>query len=147
MTRGMKNNNPLNIRRVIGQTWKGEVVSPIEDKEFVQFCTLEYGLRAAFCILNTYKKKHQAVCIEDIISRWAPPSENDTSAYIKAVCWLTGFGGRERLTEERWPSLVKAMAFLESGARLSEDILKRAFKLYERMKNEESENEELRMKN
>ncbi len=69
MTRGMRNNNPLNIRRVAGSHWKGEIVSPIEDKEFVQFASVEYGIRAAFCILDTYRRKYQDVCVEDIIRR------------------------------------------------------------------------------
>ena len=59
MTRGIRNNNPLNIRKVPGQRWKGEVL-PLRgsgegagDKSFVQFESLEWGLRAAFCIQNT----------------------------------------------------------------------------------------------
>ena len=129
-SRGIRNNNPLNIRRVKGQYWKGEVVKPIEDKEFVQFASLEYGLRAAFCILRTYRDKYHAVCIEDIITRWAPPSENDTQKYISDLCRLTGFGGKERLTEGEWPWLVKHMALLESGMHLSNEVLTKALNLY-----------------
>ena len=109
MTRGIRNNNPLNIRRVAGTIWKGSLAEQT-DREFVQFVTMEWGLRAAFCLLNTYRRKYQAVCVEDIITRWAPPSENATSEYIRAVCRLTGFGGKERLTEKDWPRLVSAMA-------------------------------------
>ena len=126
----MRNNNPLNIRRVVGTSWKGEIVSPIEDKQFVQFTSLTYGLRAAFCILRTYRKKYHAVCIEDIITRWAPPTENDTHKYILDVCKLTGFGGKERLTENNWPQLVKAMARIESGMNLTEKQIQQAFQLY-----------------
>ena len=134
MTRGMRNNNPLNIRRVVGVTWKGEIVSPIEDKQFVQFAGLEYGLRAAFCILRTYRNKYHAVCIEDIITRWAPPTENDTRKYISDVCTLTRFGGKERLTENEWPRLVQAMAFVECGALLSPETINRGYKLYKNLK-------------
>ena len=126
----MRNNNPLNIRRVVGTSWKGEIVSPIEDKQFVQFTSLTYGLRAAFCILRTYRNKHHAVCIEDIITRWAPPTENDTHKYILDVCKLTGFGGKERLTENNWPQLVKAMARIESGMKLTEEQIRQGFQLY-----------------
>ena len=126
----MRNNNPLNIRRVVGTSWKGEIVSPIEDKQFVQFTSLTYGLRAAFCILRTYRNKHHAVCIEDIITRWAPPTENDTHKYILDVCKLTGFGGKERLTENNWPRLVGAMARLESGMNLTEEQIQEGFRLY-----------------
>ena len=134
MTRGMRNNNPLNIRRVVGVTWKGEIVSPIEDKQFVQFATLSFGLRAAFCILRTYRNKYHAVCIEDIITRWAPPTENDTRKYISDVCTLTRFGGKERLTENEWPRLVQAMAFIESRVLLSTETINRGYKLYKNLK-------------
>ena len=130
MTRGERNNNPLNIRRVVGTNWKGEIVAPIEDKQFVQFASLSWGLRAAFCILRTYRDKYQAVCIEDIITRWAPPTENDTRKYICNVCRLTGFGGKERLTEKDWPRLVGAMSRIESGMNLTEKQIQQAFQLY-----------------
>ena len=134
MTLGERNNNPLNIRRVKGTFWKGEVVSPIRDKEFVEFCSLEHGIRAAFCLLRTYRDKYKLVCIEDIISRWAPPSENDTPAYIRNVCLLTHFGAKERLTEAQWPHLVRAMALIESGMSLSDELLQRSMNLYNNLK-------------
>ena len=129
MTRGIRNNNPLNIRRVAGTIWKGSLAEQT-DREFVQFVTMEWGLRAAFCLLNTYRRKYQAVCVEDIITRWAPPSENATSEYIRAVCRLTGFGGKERLTEKDWPRLVAAMARIESGTELPKEVIQKAFRLY-----------------
>ncbi len=135
MTRGERNNNPLNIRRVVGTHWRGEIVSPIDDKEFVQFSSLEHGIRAAFCLLRTYRNKYKAVCIEDIITRWAPPTENDTRKYICDVCRLTGFGGKERLTENDWPQLVGAMARIECGAILSEDVILKGFALFKGIQN------------
>ena len=133
-TRGMRNNNPLNIRRVVGTHWKGEVVSPIEDKEFVQFCDIEHGVRAAFKILETYRKKYQAVCVRDIISRWAPPSENDTKGYINGVLSLMPVEEDTVLTEKHWPALVWAMAIIESNMYLYADTLERAWKLYKTLK-------------
>ena len=129
MTRGMRNCNPLNIRRVAGTRWKGQRAEQT-DREFVQFSSVEYGIRAAFCLLETYRRKYKAVCIEDIINRWAPPSENDTEKYIKNVCLWTGLGGLQRLTEEDWPKLVLAMARQECGALLSEEIINRGYELY-----------------
>ena len=136
MTRGIRNNNPLNIRKVPGTHWQGEVL-PLRgrgegagDRSFVQFESLEYGLRAAFVLLRTYSIKYKANCIQDIISRWAPPSENDTEKYIKNVCLWSGLGGLQRLTEEDWPKLVLAMARQECGALLSEEIINRGYELY-----------------
>ena len=134
-TRGQRNCNPLNIRRVAGTNWKGQCAEQ-KDREFVQFVSPVWGIRAAFCLLRTYRNKYKAVCIEDIITRWAPPSENDTSAYIRTVCRLTGFGGKERLTEEKWPRLVKAMAVVESGWHLPEESINKGYELYQgKMKN------------
>ena len=132
----MRNNNPLNIRKVPGTHWRGEVSSPLgEDGRgaFVRFQSIAYGLRAAFCILRTYRNKYKAVCIEDIITRWAPPTENDTRSYISAVCKLTGFGGKERLTENEWPQLVRAMAFIESGCLFSQEIINQGYKLFKNL--------------
>ena len=133
MTRGLRNNNPLNIRRVAGTRWKGQRAEQT-DRSFVQFESLEYGIRAAFCLLETYRRKYKAVCIEDIINRWAPPSENDTRKYIETVCMLTGFGGKERLVEDQLPALVHAMAFVECGALLSKETINRAHSLYVKLK-------------
>ena len=133
MTRGMRNCNPLNIRRVAGTKWKGQATDQT-DKEFVRFSSIAYGLRAAFCLLRTYRDKYKLVCIEDIILRWAPPSENDTRKYICDCCKLTGFGGKERLTESNWPRLVGAMARLESGMNLTEETLNQSYQLYKNEK-------------
>ena len=133
---GQRNNNPLNIRKVQGQHWQGEALPqrgqlPVgsgaigelategrEGASFVRFSSLDWGLRAAFCILRTYRNKYHAVCIEDIIMRWAPPTENDTRKYICDLCLLTGFGGKERLTENEWPKLAQAMARIECGTEI-----------------------------
>jgi len=134
MTRGLRNCNPLNIRRVAGTRWKGQAATQT-DRQFVQYESMEWGLRAAFCLLRTYRNKYKAVCIRDIITRWAPPSENDTDAYIKNVCLWTGFGGLQRLTEEDWPRLVRAMARQECGTVLSFELIAKGFKLYREIKN------------
>ena len=133
MTRGMRNCNPLNIRRVAGTRWKGQRAEQT-DREFVQFSSIEYGIRAAFCLLETYRRKYKAVCVEDIINRWAPPSENDTRKYIETVCRLTGFGGKERLVEDQIPALVYAMAFVECGAPISKETISKAYSLYVKLK-------------
>ena len=140
MTRGIRNNNPLNIRRVAGQRWKGQRTEQT-DKSFVQFESLAWGIRAAFCILDTYRRKYQDVCVEDIIARWAPPSENATSEYIRTVCRLTGFGGKERLVESQLPALVCAMAFVECGALISKETILKGFRLFKEIQNSKLKNQ------
>jgi len=112
--------------------WQGQVLPQRGSGEgaFCQFETMEYGIRAAFCLLRTYATRYRLSSIRDIVMRWAPPSENDTQSYIRHVCLLTGFGGNQRLTEKDWPRLVKAMAKMESGIDLDDNLIQRAFKLY-----------------
>ena len=131
------NNNPLNIRAGKSK-WLGQVLPQRGSGEgaFCHFQSMEYGIRAAFCLLRTYATKYRLNCVKDIITRWAPPSENDTQNYIRHVCVLTGFGGNQRLTEKDWPRLVKAMAKMESGTDLDDELIRRAWRLFQ-MKNEE----------
>ena len=128
---GIRNNNPLNIR--VGKSkWQGErpLPAPPLGECFCKFESIEWGLRAAFCLLRTYATKYRLYSVRDIITRWAPPSENDTTSYIRHVCQLTGFGGNQRLTEKDWPRLVKAMARMECGVELEDDVIQKGFQLY-----------------
>ena len=82
LPRGIRNNNPLNIRRTAKDQWKG-LRAHQTDSAFCQFERLEYGWRAAFYLLTrTYYHKYRLFTIRGIISRWAPPNENLTATYI-----------------------------------------------------------------
>ena len=82
LSRGIRNNNPLNIR--VGNKWLGEVMVKT-DKDFEQFTDVKYGIRAAILILWRYVNKHRLRTVYDIIKRWAPPEENSTWNYQTAV--------------------------------------------------------------
>ena len=85
--RGLRNNNPGNIRNSDATDWKGEVSpSSKKDDAFEEFETMAHGYRALMKLLRNYKKIHKCRTIADFISRWAPRSENDTLAYIRTVC-------------------------------------------------------------
>ncbi len=71
-------NNPFNIRFSPENNWKGQIEP---SNGFCQFSDLKYGFRAAFIIIFNYKNLHDCKTIGEIIARWAPPSENNTSAY------------------------------------------------------------------
>ena len=127
--RGLRNNNPLNIRHSKDQ-WEGAAENQT-DKSFVQFKTMAYGYRAAWRTLHTYykrlrdRKKHFTV--ENIISRWAPPTENDTKAYIQSVLILSSIGGKENLLPPSNPlgydklsRLIAAMTVIENGIHITQ---------------------------
>jgi hypothetical protein len=86
--RGIRNRNPGNIRRSRDR-WKG--LAPLQlDPEFCVFEAPIWGIRAMAVILRNYQRRHGLNTLAQIIGRWAPPAENDTSAYVgavaKAVC-------------------------------------------------------------
>ena len=129
MSRGIRNNNPLNIRRN-NIHWQGTRVE-VKDKAFVEFVNMTYGYRAAWRILFTYFYKYfkmnKPYIVADIINKWAPPTENNTKAYIDTVLRLTGIGGNENLLPPRNPrgawklaSILAAMTVVECGIKPEE---------------------------
>lgn len=86
--RGIRNCNPGNIR-ITKDKWKG-LRADQTDKEFFQFTGMKWGYRALIRTLQNYRKRHDCWTIGDFIRRWAPPSENNTMAYIRTVCEKMG---------------------------------------------------------
>ena len=109
LPRGLRNNNPLNIRHSASR-WQGARVEQT-DKSFVQFTSMAMGYRAAWRILETYYKHFEAqrkpFTPRNIIYRWAPPEENDSEAYLRRVCRLTNLAGNEALVR---PSLLRVQS-------------------------------------
>ena len=131
--RGIRNNNPLNIRRS-GDKWQG-LRALQEDREFFQFSGMEWGWRAAFRILcNTYYNKYKLRTIRDIVSRWAPAKENNTAAYIRHVSDYTGIGpdrdlGDPQAHPTNWLLIGYAMAVVENGKALPAVPMLKGFSL------------------
>ena len=117
--RGIRNNNPLNIRRS-GDKWQG-LKAQQEDREFFQFSEMKWGWRAAFVILcKTYYGKYKLKTIRALITRWAPPKENNTEAYIRRVTDRIGIGpdrelGSPQEHPAQWMMIAMAMAIVECG--------------------------------
>lgn len=127
--RGIRNNNPLNIR--IGNKWLGEVAFPT-DNQFEQFTMMEYGVRAGFLLIKRYIERYHLNTIELIVSRWAPPSENKTIAYIASVEKLSGIPADKELRfydNLEMISLVDAMIVVECGQHIDLDIINRGYML------------------
>jgi hypothetical protein len=83
-TRGIRNNNPGNIR-YDGTAWQG-LASPPSDGTFCVFTDPVWGIRALAHIIQTYVAVDGIPStVTAIISRYAPPSENDTVGYITDV--------------------------------------------------------------
>lgn len=125
--RGIRNNNPLNIR--IGNTWLGERQNPT-DPAFEEFVTMEYGLRAAFIILRRYIRRYKKNTISSIVSTWAPASENNTLKYIDHVVQMTKLSPDEPIDyfdRETMCKLVAAMAKVECGQPIDDAKIIKAY--------------------
>lgn len=117
--RGIRNNNPLNIRR--GKTpWEHEITMQSQpDEVFCQFGEMRYGWRAAFLLLRKYIKKYGLNTIEAIIRRWAPDNENHTEVYIDFVAQDSVIGRRDMVRFEDYEAMYRiaaAMCAYENGA-------------------------------
>lgn len=117
--RGYRNNNPCNIRRTGGRAWVGEV-QPSLDPQFKQFSTMAYGFRAALMLVRNYVRRYGCRTVRDIICRWAPPAENSTAEYVRAVCQEMGGGVQPQTALDitdpaAMQRLVRAMALVENG--------------------------------
>jgi hypothetical protein len=95
----------------------------------VEFETREYGIRACIVQMRTYRQKHRCATVRAIITRFAPPSESNTQAYIKycservyksETTWLS--------TTADYVRLGCAMAKMETGTELT------AHEIYEVMR-------------
>lgn len=87
LPRGVRNNNPLNLR--VGNNWQGEL-SVNTDGSFEQFESSAYGFRAAAKVIRTYQSKYGLKTINDIVTRFAPPVENNTKNYASFVAGKMG---------------------------------------------------------
>ena len=56
-----------------------------------------YGVRAGFVLIRRYINHYHRDTVPQVISAWAPSSENDTTKYIDRVCQLSEIGPDEKL--------------------------------------------------
>ena len=141
ITRGMRNNNPLNIRRMSNKRlWQGQK-EDTKEKEFCVFNALEMGYRAAWILLDNYllwfAQHGEPYCINSIINRWAPSTENNTRAYIGRVCKLTNMKGDELLRapfldKQKFMKIMAAMTCVENGISMDDvplESIEKGFRL------------------
>ena len=113
--RGIRNNNPLNIRYVERNKWKGQrppsnpsvangdslpfvgpeshpviplktPVAPDGEKTFCQFESMKWGIRAAFILIHNYIHIYGLHTIQAVVTRWAPVVDhNDPDSYAARV--------------------------------------------------------------
>lgn len=115
--RGVRNNNPGNIRRTKNDRWVG--MAPVQsDPDFVCFTAPEFGIRAMALVLQAYQDRHGLQTIRQLIERWAPRAENPTKAYAAHVAKAVGVGLDEPIDVRDYAiarPMIEAMIAFENG--------------------------------
>lgn len=112
--RGLRNNNPGNIR-ISGNNWRGKVpAADNTDGAFEQFYNAPDGIRALARNLYSYYNRGLRT-IDQIITTWAPTSENNTTAYIAQVVAATGVPADAQFPPDKVPALVATIIKHENG--------------------------------
>ncbi len=113
MPRGIRNNNPMNLRKST-ISWQGKVEGT--DTSFETFVTPEYGIRAGAKVLMTYQSKYALKSVREIINRFAPPIENNTDSYIKHVASVLNVDEDEPINiKEHLIALITTIIKHENG--------------------------------
>ena len=132
MSRGIRNNNPGNIRWK--DKWRGLKEDGREqDEDFCVFVAPEYGIRAMARILLNYSSVYKINTVAGIVYRWAPPSENDTVSYIKHVAKCLGVDSDESINvkdNNTLLKLIKAIVKHENGVQpYTDEVLLKGIKM------------------
>lgn len=110
----VRNNNFAGIRR------PGIVAGP-NSGGFQTYATPEEGIQAISKLLLAYNDKHGLNTLQGIISRWAPPNENDTQGLIGRASRVSGFAPGQQLNlrdPATMSKVVEAMIRGEQGGKL-----------------------------
>jgi hypothetical protein len=108
---GLRNNNPGDLRP--GDAWQGMTGT---NEGFIVFADISWGIRAmATDLLNKINKGENT--ITDIITVYAPPSENDTASYIADVSGDMGVDPHQVLSLDQptLHALIRAIMNRELG--------------------------------
>ena len=130
--RGIRNNNPLNIRYVAKNNWQGRVKNK-KDPQFEEFSFMFWGYRAAFLILYKYMTLYNLRTPFQICARWAPIGDNNNpSAYAKFVCNRMGCGLNDELNFRdplQMIRLASAMTQMENGIEIRWSVIRTGYVL------------------
>ena len=132
LPRGIRNNNPGNIRH--GES--SLVLNPDArniDSAFCVFTAPVYGIRALAKVLVNYKRIHGLNTVRQIVSRYAPPNENQTTAYIQSVAKQLGVYPDTVIDIEERGVLtvfIKAIIRMENGIQpYSDELIQQGIEL------------------
>ncbi len=111
---GIRDNNPGNLRYIANpaRAWNGQVG---DNQGFGVYSSAELGVRAMSHQLQEDFANGDTT-LADLITTWAPPSENNTPAYIADVAAQTGLDPNAPLDlYPNLPAIVAAIIQHENG--------------------------------
>lgn len=118
--RGLRNHNPGNIRTAGTRNgldgadpWQG--LTGEDEAGYGIFESSSWGIRAMGKVLSSYRNRHGLRTVREIITRWAPPVENPTAAYVDHVAERLDIPPDHPLTAAQTPALVEAIIAHENG--------------------------------
>lgn len=119
-TRGIRNNNPFNIKKS-NNTWIGQ--KGVDLGNFLIFDNMEHGIRAGIIILRTYIKKYKRDTPQKIIERFSPDGhEKEYVSYLNDRLKANGVDPSLSIAYRSFAfrQLVRAMMWYESNFEYSE---------------------------
>lgn len=114
LPRGIRNNNPLNLKHVPRNKWKGLVGN---DGTFCIFSCVHYGFRAAYKTMLSYRKRDPNIIVERLIRTWCPDKTADS--YVRTVERLSGIMRWEIVPfddVDKMALLIESMTKVECGS-------------------------------
>lgn len=119
--RGMRNNNPLNLRP-FRNLYRGQVGTDRDGHAI--FDTVQNGIRAAALNLVTQYRRDGQKTLRSFISEFAPSFENQTEKYINFVATQTGLNPNQpfELNATNTLKILQSMAVMEVGSRFARMI-------------------------
>lgn len=103
------------------------------DPAFKAFESMPWGYRAMFVLLHTYRVRNGCRTLREMISRYAPPTENHTENYIRAVATQAQVSPDEALDTRNSKTMipvVAAMSRVENGAPAQLDEVRAGWDLF-----------------
>lgn len=130
--RGVRNNNPGNIRYSPLNLWEGKIpYTQNTDSSFEQFIEWRYGIRALLLLLKKYIFRYGT--IEEMIRVYAPSVENNTENYIRTVSAETGIPRNQAITSDKGTLQKLAIAITRhecgEGYQITEEDFNNAYKI------------------
>lgn len=108
---GIKNNNPLNIKAMKHDKWRGQIGT--DEFNHAVFSLPEYGIRAAANVLINYYSEHKLDTIDGIVERFCTGNKAEYKAFLSR---RLGLKENERFNVMgRMHHLLQHMARFETG--------------------------------